>query len=260
MLDVGIGTGAALVRCADLVRVKRLQVVGLDIDRDYLRRCRAALTRAGLSTQVRPVLSSVYDHRGGPYDAVYFSASLMLLPDPAAAIAHVAGLLAPDGRLFATQTFQHRRSPLLERVKPMFRHVTTIHFGRVTYEEDFRLAFADAGVDLVELVTMRGHPALLPPAGRGSAAGRRGTHRGLSADVTAQRCGRQQVTALAVAGTSSCGPAGDDTSRLRAPVGRRAQADAAEPGHGGAHVRRCRRWLAQTVWCRNRRCYVCAVA
>ena len=156
VLDVGIGTGAALARCADLVRAKQLEIVGLDIDPDYLRRCRAELLRAGLAGQVEPVFSSVYDHRGGPYDAVYFSASLMLLPDPAAAIAHVAELLAPDGRLFATQTFQHRRSPLLERVKPMFRHVTTIQFGRVTYEEEFRRAFADAGVDLVELVTMRG--------------------------------------------------------------------------------------------------------
>ena len=156
VLDVGIGTGAALARCADLVRAKQLEVVGLDIDPDYLRRCRTELLRAGLAGQVRPVFTSVYDHDGGPYDAVYFSASLMLLPDPAAAIAHVAGLLAPAGRLFATQTFQHRRSALLERVKPMVRHVTTIQFGRVTYEEEFRSAFADAGVDLVELVTMRG--------------------------------------------------------------------------------------------------------
>jgi SAM-dependent methyltransferase len=157
VLDVGIGTGAALARCADLVQTKRLRIVGLDIDPDYLRRCRAELLRAGLSGQVKPVFSSVYDHHGGPYDAVYFSASLMLLPDPAAAIAHVAGLLAPDGRLFSTQTFHHRRSPLLERVKPMVRHVTTIHFGRVTYEEEFRRAFTDAGVDLVELVTMGGN-------------------------------------------------------------------------------------------------------
>lgn len=156
VLDVGIGTGAALVRCADVVRTKELGIVGLDIDPDYLRRCRTEVSRAGLSAQVRPVFSSVYDHQGGPYDAVYFSASLMLLPDPAAAIAHVAELLTPDGRLFATQTFHHRRSPLLERVKPMVRHVTTIHFGRVTYEEEFRLAFADAGVDLVELVTIGG--------------------------------------------------------------------------------------------------------
>ncbi len=154
VLDVGIGTGAALGRCADVVRAKQLQITGLDIDRDYLRRCRMELLRSGLSAQVRPVFSSVYDHVGGPYDAVYFSASLMLLPDPAAAIAHVAGLMAPDGRLFSTQTFHHRRSVLLERVKPMVRHVTTIHFGRVTYEEEFRRAFEDAGVDLVELVTM----------------------------------------------------------------------------------------------------------
>jgi SAM-dependent methyltransferase len=154
LLDVGIGTGAALSRCADLVRSKGLEVVGLDIDPDYLERCRVETARAGLAAQVTPVLSSVYDHRGGPYDAVYFSASLMLLPDPAAAISHVAGLLVPGGRLFSTQTFHHRRSPLLERTKPILRHVTTIQFGRVTYEEDFRRAFTEAGVDLVELVTM----------------------------------------------------------------------------------------------------------
>lgn len=154
LLDVGIGTGAALARCADVVRAKNLTVVGLDIDRDYLAYCQAALGRAGLTGHVTPVLGSVYDHRGGPYDAVYFSASLMLLPDPVAAISHVASLLAPGGRLFSTQTFHHRRSPLLERAKPLAQHVTTIHFGRVTYEHEFRKAFADAGIELEELTTM----------------------------------------------------------------------------------------------------------
>jgi SAM-dependent methyltransferase len=154
VLDVGIGTGAALVRSADVVRAKRLAVVGLDIDRDYLARCQAAVRRANLTGQVSAVLGSVYDHRGGPYDAVYFSASLMLLPDPVAAISHVASLLAPGGRLFSTQTFHHRRSPLLERAKPLAQHVTTIHFGRVTYEHEFRKAFADAGIELEELTTM----------------------------------------------------------------------------------------------------------
>lgn len=155
MLDVGIGTGAALARCADVVRAKELAVVGLDIDDDYLACCRSAMVRTGLTGHVSPVLGSVYDHRGGPYDAVYFSASLMLLPDPAAAIAHVASLLTPDGRLYSTQTFHHHRSQLLEWAKPLAQHVTTIHFGRVTYEYEFRKAFADAGVELEELTTMR---------------------------------------------------------------------------------------------------------
>ena len=154
MLDVGIGTGAALARCADVVRAKNLTVVGLDIDRDYLACCQAALGRAGLTGHVTPVLGSVYDHRGGPYDAVYFSASLMLLPDPVAAIVHVSTLLAPGGRLFSTQTFHHRRSPVLEWAKPLAQHVTSIHFGRVTYEHEFRKAFADAGIELEELTTM----------------------------------------------------------------------------------------------------------
>ncbi|MBN9100234.1 MULTISPECIES: class I SAM-dependent methyltransferase [unclassified Pseudonocardia] len=154
VLDVGIGTGAAMSRCADLVRDKDLTVVGLDIDADYVTRCHRELARAGLSDRVEPLLASVYDHEGGPYDAVYFSASLMLLPDPAAAITHVVAQLVPGGRVFATQTFQQRRSKLMERAKPMIRHVTTIDFGRVTYEDDFRACMTAAGVELVELHTM----------------------------------------------------------------------------------------------------------
>lgn len=153
LLDVGVGTGAALVRCADLVRERELSVVGIDVDADYLARCERAVRRAGLTT-VTPRLESVYDHCGGPYDAAYFSASLMLLPDPAAAVRHVAGLLRPGGTLYATQTFQLRRSRLVERGKPLIRYVTTIEFGRVTYEDDFRACLADAGVELTGLHTM----------------------------------------------------------------------------------------------------------
>jgi len=175
VLDVGIGTGSALARCADQVRAKDLALVGLDIDPDYLARCRLEMARAGLTGRVTPVHASVYDHLGGPYDAVYFSASLMLLPDPVGAIRHVAGLLAPGGRLFSTQTFHHRRSVLMERVKPMFHRVTTIHFGRVTYEDEFREAFEEAGVELEELTTLtdRGSSSYRMAVGRVRGSGTR---------------------------------------------------------------------------------------
>jgi len=151
VLDVGIGTGAALAHSAATVVEKDLEVVGLDIDADYLGRCRKEVAKAGLAGRVTPLLASVYDHDDGPYDAVYFSASLMLLPDPVAAIAHVSRLLAPGGRLFATQTFHHKRSRLIEWGKPLLQHVTTIEFGRVTYEDEFRQAFSAAGAEIVEL-------------------------------------------------------------------------------------------------------------
>jgi protein-L-isoaspartate O-methyltransferase len=155
VLDVGIGTGGAVSRCADLVRAKDLRIVGVDIDRDYLERCVSGLSRAGLDEHVSTCLASVYDHRGGPYDAVYCSASLMLLPDPVGALTHVATQLEPTGQMFFTQTFHHRRSRLVEKLKPMIRHVTTIHFGRVTYEDEFRAALVDAGLDLVEFVPLK---------------------------------------------------------------------------------------------------------
>jgi ubiquinone/menaquinone biosynthesis C-methylase UbiE len=154
VLDVGIGTGTSLVRCAEQVRAKNLQFTGLDIDRDYHARCVEEIARADLGGHVTPVLESVYDHCGGPYDAAYFSASLMLLPDPVAALRHVSGLLAPGGRLYLTQTFHHRRSPLREKVKPLLRHVVSIDFGRVTYEDEFRAVVAEAGLSLAEFVTL----------------------------------------------------------------------------------------------------------
>jgi SAM-dependent methyltransferase len=156
VLDVGIGTGGAVARCADLVRAKDLRIVGVDIDRDYLDRCVEGIARAGLDRHVTARLASVYDHRGGPYDAAYFSASLMLLPDPVEAITRVGAQLAPGGRLFFTQTFENRRSLIAERLKPMIRHLTSIQFGRVTYEHEFRRVLEQAGVRLEELATLHG--------------------------------------------------------------------------------------------------------
>jgi ubiquinone/menaquinone biosynthesis C-methylase UbiE len=150
LLDVGIGTGGALVRNADLVRQRNLHVVGVDIDPVYLRRCRKLVAKAGLTRHVVPKLESIYDHHGGPYDAVYFSASFMLLPDPAGALHHAAQMLSPGGRVYFTQTIHTKRAPVMERVKPMLHRVTTIHFGRVTYEHELVEVVRRAGLQLHE--------------------------------------------------------------------------------------------------------------
>lgn len=157
MLDVGIGTGGAIARNAQLVRLKHLHITGLDIDVDYLKRCEKVLARAGLSEHVTLRLESIYEHRGGPYDAVYFSASLPLLPEPVAALKHATTLLRPDRQVFFTQTFHHRKSAFMEKLKPMLHRFTTMHFGRVTYEEDFRRVLEEAGLELEELETMGRH-------------------------------------------------------------------------------------------------------
>ncbi len=154
MLDVGIGTGSALCRNADLLRAKDLRVTGVDIDEDYVERAKKRVAKTGLDDRVEVKLQSVYDHQGGPYDAVYFSASFMLLPEPEGALRHVCELLAPEGLVFFTQTFQDRRSAVVEKTKPLLKKLTTIDFGRVTYEEDFLAVVDRGGLELIEFITM----------------------------------------------------------------------------------------------------------
>lgn len=154
LLDVGIGTGSALLANAALLAARDLHVTGVDIDADYVARCRAAVAARDLGARVAVRHESVTDHRGGPYDAVYFSASFMLLPEPEAALRHVRSLLTPGARIYFTQTFEHAPSRAVELVKPLLRLVTTIDFGRVTYEADFRRALAAGGETLESLETI----------------------------------------------------------------------------------------------------------
>jgi SAM-dependent methyltransferase len=154
LLDVGIGTGGALLAHAATIARKDLRITGVDVDAAYVECCRHAVQRRGLAERIEVRLESIYDHHGGPYDAAYFSGSFMLLPDPPRALRHVGSLLNPQGRMYFTQTVERRRSPTLEIVKPLLRVVTTIDFGRVTYEPAFRSALAAGGVALEELTTL----------------------------------------------------------------------------------------------------------
>ena len=157
LLDVGIGTAGALLANAELVKRKRLRIVGVDVDADYVARARRRLGDSSLADVAGVRLESVYDHRGGPYDAVYFSGSFMLLPEPEQALRHCRALLNPGGRVYFTQTIQKQQSRWMEMLKPMLKRVTSIDFGRVTYEDDFRAQLRAAGLELEEFTTLAQH-------------------------------------------------------------------------------------------------------
>jgi SAM-dependent methyltransferase len=153
LLDA-VGTAGALLGNTDLLNRKRLRVTGIDIDAGYIERAQQRLQDSPLAERAEVRLDSIYDHRGGPYDAVYFSASFMLLPEPERALRHCGTLLSPDGRIYFTQTFEEKRSRWMEILKPMLRRVTSIEFGRVTYEDDFKAQILAAGFALEELTTL----------------------------------------------------------------------------------------------------------
>ncbi|MBP7148165.1 MAG: methyltransferase domain-containing protein [Acidobacteria bacterium] len=155
LLDIGIGTGAALSRNAELVRSAGIHVTGLDIDPEYVDRCRSRVRARGLADRVQVHLRSVYDHEEGGFAAAYFSASFMLLPDPPGALRHVQRLLDPPGMVYFTQTFNEHRSKTLEALKPHLHRLTTVRFGRVTYPHEFFAVLTGAGLTVTETLRLK---------------------------------------------------------------------------------------------------------
>lgn len=149
ILDVGIGTGSALVANADILREKHITVVGVDYDAAYIRKCQDLITLGGLSDYISATCCSFYDYQDEErFDHVYFSGSFMILPDAVEALRHGLRLLKDDtnGRLYFTQTFELERNTFLEKIKPALTYITSIDFGRVTYVEDFEKVLQEAGV------------------------------------------------------------------------------------------------------------------
>jgi hypothetical protein len=61
--------------------------------------------------------------------------------------------------VFFTQTFQEKRSPLTERLKPMLKTLTTVDFGQVTYEADFLAVLEKGGLTVLEHERLGERPA-----------------------------------------------------------------------------------------------------
>lgn len=151
VLDVGIGTGMALINNKDLIEEKKIIIDGVDYDSDYITDCKKNIQRYGLENAIKVYCESIYDYTSkDKYDAVYFGASLMIMPDNVKALKHASSLLKPNGRIFITQTIQTQRSKTVEVVKPLLKYLTTIDFGNVTYENELMQTFNEAGLTVLD--------------------------------------------------------------------------------------------------------------
>lgn len=184
ILDVGVGTGGALLQCADLIIAKNLYIVGIDIDSAYVEAGKAAIIAANVSDRVSIDKVDVYDGReqlldlvtnlsrgrtrtttndkaataakGQFVDAVYFSGSFSLLPDPVKALRLVSTFVITEGtnnadpKVYITQTYQRHTPFFLPYVKPLLKYATTIDFGQLVKEEDVLQTFKESGLEIVE--------------------------------------------------------------------------------------------------------------
>ena len=195
ILDVGVGTGGALLRCADIIISKNLYIIGIDIDTAYVESGKAAILASNISNRVSIDQVDVYDGKekllnlvtklvnngGGDdgdvmtrmnnknasattkgqfVDAVYFSGSFSLLPDPVKALRLVSTFVITDEgqnnnnitepKVYITQTYQRHTPFFLPYVKPLLKYATTIDFGQLVKEEDVLQTFKESGLEVIE--------------------------------------------------------------------------------------------------------------
>ena len=162
LLDVGVGTGGALLRCVDLIESKNLKVIGIDIDAAYVEAGKASIRGAHLSDRITIDKVDVYEGKQKIFDlaknlgatridAVYFSGSFSLLPDPVKALQLVSSFVEGDGaKVYITQTYQRKTPFFLPYVKPLLKYATTIDFGQLVKEGDVLQTFNESGLEIIE--------------------------------------------------------------------------------------------------------------
>jgi len=153
ILDVGVGNGEMIKTYHETIRAKRLSIVGLDIDKDYLARCDELIRDFGLDAYIRTHLTPVEEYTPpatGCFDCILFSMSFMLLKDPRLVLRRIRPWLATHGQFVFVQTMFTRQSRFLEVVKPRLKYLTTIDFGRVIYEKDFFLLLRSEGLQVFD--------------------------------------------------------------------------------------------------------------
>lgn len=140
ILDVGIGNGAMLKRHHALVRSKHLKITGIDIDGQSLDHCRNLIRRHRLEDAIDIHHVSVESYRPPKdhyFDFVFFSMSFMLFKNQPLVLERIKTWLKPGGSVIFFQTIFKEQSLFMDIVKPRLKYVTTVDFGRVTYERDF---------------------------------------------------------------------------------------------------------------------------
>jgi ubiquinone/menaquinone biosynthesis C-methylase UbiE len=159
LLDVGIGNGIMLETFGPLIKSKGLKITGIDIDAGYLKHCKEQIQKHGLEDYIDVCQGSAESYapgRQGSFDCVLFCMSFMLLSNPRHVLDQVKGWLKPGGEIVFAQALFKRRSRFVDLVKPKLKYLTTVDFGRATYEKDFFDLLSKNGLSVKEDRVLKG--------------------------------------------------------------------------------------------------------
>ncbi|WP_446009649.1 class I SAM-dependent methyltransferase [Candidatus Electrothrix sp.] len=140
ILDIGIGNGKMLKTFHPVIKSKQLNITGIDINKAYLKNCKRLIKKYDLQDHLsiyHEPIEQFSPPNNKSYDFVLFSMSFMLFNDQPLILDKVKDCLHPNGEIVFSQTMFKEKSWLLDIAKPKLRYLTTVDFGKATYENEF---------------------------------------------------------------------------------------------------------------------------
>jgi ubiquinone/menaquinone biosynthesis C-methylase UbiE len=155
-LDVGCGTGAPLKKIVDKLETYYTKIIGVDLHTEYTQKASEVFQADPLVEihncdfyEIKKVVGSK------KFSTILFSFSFMLMPDHIKALMLSQSILEKDGRICFLMTLNKKGFPLLEKIKPLIKKITTVDFGRVVYEKEFDEVLGIANLETTKKVRIQ---------------------------------------------------------------------------------------------------------
>jgi len=147
ILDFGCGNGICYKNKNVIENIKNnnLQIIGIDIDKIYIKQCTKRIKENGLQDYVEIKLINIFNYKlekdEDKFDYVIFSESAPLLSNELLTniIKYIDdNLIKSDGKIVFINNLSESNNPM-KKFKPYLKYISLIDFGRLLSKEEFIL-------------------------------------------------------------------------------------------------------------------------
>lgn len=140
ILDIGIGTCYSYAQNADIIKQRKIKIVGVDIDESYIHKARHALIDAELEDWIELICADIYESdekiNGRTFDYVVFSDSYAVLPNVNNMLRYCERFMNDIGYMIVTSTLFDEYMPNLDLIKKNLKYVSAVEYGTMMLKCD----------------------------------------------------------------------------------------------------------------------------